>query len=662
MAYAAVTSLMETLSLHFLQSQPRLPLDDLDTQIRDGNENLGLLQQILEDMGMKDVEMEPDEAASSKGIPRLHGIFNNHPKKKKCSSQNAWWDSILLTSRLKEVAEFKQKMVSLHQNLGLLQHIILLKSEIFASDEIKGLEAEIRDASFKAEERIEMELTTIYLAKGMMHSLHKTACLLRLHQIFNQAEKETDYLKNELMVRLTKASSRNERITYDVSLLGRMRQRGLLLVKGLAHKNTIVMNVKRLFSHLKLLRVVDMRNRFWDAVIDINVFANLVHLRYLSLYTNDCCGVNLFEHWNNMQTFIVSGDGVILYSSELSGIWKMPLLRNFCIGRICSLETPSVVYTNLENISWLDSKLCTKDLFTMIPNLKTLGVDGGYYVNSPYCFYNFVHLEKLEKLSIRRWMNLNLVICSIPWATSLPNLKKLSLLKSNLQWSELSAISMLPNLESFTFGDESLSNKHVDVLHEMLCGGDDMNIEASLCDLNDIECVTFHDNCLDDALYIHDLIGKDRSEGVENDNVKEEVEDKKKTRNESVREQVDEKVRNDEKEFGPEWETPDGGFHQLKRLVIKRTNFRCWNAVGDHFPMLECLEISECYWLKEIPRGFVDITTLALIHISYCRDSLLASSKWIQEEQNNNYGNDALLVRSDNILVSSYPYDISLTI
>ncbi|XP_031091118.1 putative disease resistance RPP13-like protein 3 [Ipomoea triloba] len=207
-------------------------------------------------------------------------------------------------------------------------------------------------------------------------------------------------------------------------------------------------DVKRLFSHLKLLRVVDMRNRFWDAIIDLNVFANLVHLRYLALYTNDYCGVNLFEHWYNMQTFIVSGDGVILYSSELFGIWKMPLLRNFCIGRICSLETPSVVYRNLENISWLESKLCTKDLFTMIPNLKTLGVDGGYYVNSPYCFYNFVHLEKLEKLSIRRWMNLNLVICSsIPWTTSLPNLKKLSLLKCNLQWSELSAISMLSNLE-----------------------------------------------------------------------------------------------------------------------------------------------------------------------------------------------------------------------
>nr|GLL21628.1 hypothetical protein Itr_chr03CG05800 [Ipomoea trifida] len=95
-------------------------------------------------------------------------------------------------------------------------------------------------------------------------------------------------------------------------------------------------------------------------------------------------------------------------------------------------------------------------------------------------------------------------------------------------------------LESFTFDDNALSNENVDDLHDMLF--DDMNIEASLCDLSDIECVTYHDNCLDDALYIHDLIGKDRSEGVEKENVKEEVEDKKKTSDESVREEVEEKV------------------------------------------------------------------------------------------------------------------------
>nr|GMD42453.1 hypothetical protein Iba_chr10bCG9490 [Ipomoea batatas] len=57
-----------------------------------------------------------------------------------------------------------------------------------------------------------------------------------------------------------------------------------------------------------------------------------------------------------------------------------------------------------------------------------------------------------------------------------------------------------------TQSKSSLSNEHVDDLHEMLCGDDDMNIDASLCDLIDIEFVTFHDNCLDDALCIHDLI------------------------------------------------------------------------------------------------------------------------------------------------------------
>ncbi|XP_031116793.1 uncharacterized protein LOC116020459 [Ipomoea triloba] len=85
-------------------------------------------------------------------------------------------------------------------------------------------------------------------------------------------------------------------------------------------------------------------------------------------------------------------------------------------------------------------------------------------------------------------------------------------------------------LESFTFGDESLSNELANDLHEMLCGDDDMNIEVSLCDLIDIELVNFHDNCLNDALYIHDLIGKDRSEEsmtIEKENEEENFENEK---------------------------------------------------------------------------------------------------------------------------------------
>lgn len=99
----------------------------------------------------------------------------------------------------------------------------------------------------------------------------------------------------------------------------------------------------------------------------------------------------------------------------------------------------------------------------------------------------------------------------------------------------------------------------------------------------------------------------------------------------------------------------------MKRLVIAETYLRYWNGVGDHFPVLECLEIHKCSYLRKIPSGFADINTLALIQLNECWDSLLTSAKWIQEEQRN-YGNDALLVCFKNIKVSFYPSNISLTI
>nr|GLL21486.1 hypothetical protein Itr_chr03CG04050 [Ipomoea trifida] len=68
-------------------------------------------------------------------------------------------------------------------------------------------------------------------------------------------------------------------------------------------------------------------------------------------------------------------------------------------------------------------------------------------------------------------------------------------------------------LESFTFDDKSLLNEHVGELHDMLRDVDDeLNVDASLLDLNDIEFDTFHDNCLDNAIYIHDLLGEEKEE------------------------------------------------------------------------------------------------------------------------------------------------------
>nr|GMD31430.1 putative late blight resistance protein homolog R1A-10 [Ipomoea batatas] len=400
MAYAAVTSLKGTLHLHFLQSQPRLPL------------------------------------------PHKPEILN-----------------------------------SLHENLGSLQEI-LEKSEIPNDNSaMKGLEAEIRDVLFKAEERIEMELSSIYLAKGRWKRLRIKASLLKLRGIFNQAVTQTDYLKKKLIKsekQLAKGPSQDER----------MQQRGLLL------------DVDRLFPNFKLLRVLDIEGLNSARYMVLNALADLIHLRYLALsYTPKAplFGLKLFEHWN-MQSFIVRGTNVALDSSRTSGIWKMPLLRNFY----------------------------------------------------------------LEELSIREWRNLNHIPCSgIPWATGfLPNLKKLKFFFTNLAWSDMRLIGMLPNLE------------------------------------------------------VLKLINAIASEDIM-------------------------------------WEPSEEGFRQLKRLVIDDDSLERWNAVGDHFPVLECLKLWSCFSLQEIPSGFADITTLALIELYLCRDSVLASAKLIQEEQYNNYGN-ALLKEGGN--------------
>ncbi|XP_031091171.1 putative late blight resistance protein homolog R1A-10 [Ipomoea triloba] len=109
---------------------------------------------------------------------------------------------------------------------------------------------------------------------------------------------------------------------------------------------------------------------------------------------------------------------------------------------------------------------------------------------------------------------------------------------------------------------------------------------------------------------------------------------------------------------GREWEPCEGGFRQLKRLVIEDGCLEDWNAVGDHFPVLEHLELSDCISLREIPIELADITTLALIQLTQCLPSALASAKRIQDEQQS-YGNEALLVRSIAMYPDSFQYRTS---
>nr|GMD44088.1 putative late blight resistance protein homolog R1B-17 [Ipomoea batatas] len=101
---------------------------------------------------------------------------------------------------------------------------------------------------------------------------------------------------------------------------------------------------------------------------------------------------------------------------------------------------------------------------------------------------------------------------------------------------------------------------------------------------------------------------------------------------------------------GQEWELiEEGGFPQLKVLLISVTNLKEWKAYVDTpFPKLERLLLRNCFELKEMPEWIEGAITLRLIKLEYCYASLVASAQRIKEEQLDNYGNDMLDIIDSN--------------
>ncbi|KAH0711030.1 hypothetical protein KY290_011480 [Solanum tuberosum] len=89
---------------------------------------------------------------------------------------------------------------------------------------------------------------------------------------------------------------------------------------------------------------------------------------------------------------------------------------------------------------------------------------------------------------------------------------------------------------------------------------------------------------------------------------------------------------------GDELEVTEEGFPRLTFLLLKYLDIRHWRASSDHFPCLERLILDCCWKLDSIPQDFADITTLALIEINNCAQSVGNSAKQIQQDIEDNYG------------------------
>ncbi|KAL1568202.1 putative late blight resistance protein R1B-16 [Salvia divinorum] len=90
--------------------------------------------------------------------------------------------------------------------------------------------------------------------------------------------------------------------------------------------------------------------------------------------------------------------------------------------------------------------------------------------------------------------------------------------------------------------------------------------------------------------------------------------------------------------LGPEWETSEGEFCQLKVLLIDSTDLVQWTTESSHFPKLERLTLFECNNLRDIPCEIGEIATLQLIEVDIRNSSVVESAVLIKEEQES-FGN-----------------------
>nr|GMD19829.1 putative disease resistance RPP13-like protein 3 [Ipomoea batatas] len=226
----------------------------------------------------------------------------------------------------------------------------------------------------------------------------------------------------------------------------------------------------------RLVRVVDLRcisfSRFPNEIVQ------LVHLRYIAISGNfKVLPASISNLWN-LQTLIVGTK-----SRELDikvDIWKMSQFRHLYTSALSCLCGPPAqtrkdnedpfVRRNIQTISTVSPSCCTENILARAPGLRKLGIRGKLVtlVTANGGSVMFDNLAKLDHLETLKLLNdtfpLHPSQCQIPslpqWYKFPPNLKKLTLSDTFLDWQQISTLGMLPNLEVLKLKDYAFKGTH----------------------------------------------------------------------------------------------------------------------------------------------------------------------------------------------------------
>nr|GMC61352.1 putative late blight resistance protein homolog R1B-16 isoform X1 [Ipomoea batatas] len=330
----------------------------------------------------------------------------------------------------------RDEIQCLHQRLSVLV-ALLEESEkkLNVSEAERDVIARVKEISLRAEDEIEYEVMEI-LSNGASHET--------LHQILQQS--------------IRPKFSDN----YNFH-----KSRTLLFFVGASGDSETPVSWRQNMS-FKMIRILDLKEiRFVEAPnFDIS---DLILLRYLALSTIKY--VRVLKHHHSLQTLIVKSKNpyrIEDYFSEeeigskwLQGLWKSPNLRFIEYPYPFPIDTDEVpVQHSLHTLSWVPYLLCTKEFVLKIPNVKVLGIICGetYGYQTETWWDNLHYLTKLEKLIVDDYESEPFELQSI---NSFPqSLKELKIMETQLGWEFITAISMLPNLESlkllkaFNMGEE----------------------------------------------------------------------------------------------------------------------------------------------------------------------------------------------------------------
>ncbi|KAL0417271.1 UNVERIFIED_CONTAM: putative late blight resistance proteinR1A-10 [Sesamum latifolium] len=226
-------------------------------------------------------------------------------------------------------------------------------------------------------------------------------------------------------------------------------------------------NASAIPAGFKLLRVLEV-NPIKFTKIPSDMY-QLVQLRYLTLSINLAILPAAFSKLWNIQTLVVDTTSRTLEIK--ADIWKMVQLRHLKTNVPTTLPKTgkgSKEGENLQTLGTISPESCTEEVFERARNLKKLGIRGRLALlleGKDGSFDSLVKLDNLEKLKLindvfpHPLLEGQLQALPPPYKFP-PKLKKLTLSASFLDWSHMSILGLLENLEVLKLKDNAFMGKH----------------------------------------------------------------------------------------------------------------------------------------------------------------------------------------------------------